>query len=191
MKKWILVLLVLAPAVLYGDPHYVQALHPYWGNDDKFLEYLNGFKGPVNADVKTYKGAGDPDVGEDWYIYIYIIRERSAVHFALDIACPDAGSYEIYFLNEARGGLASMAVDGIAKIEEVISSDPIRKNKPAEVDKGKLIWPLDPAEGPQGMWFYSTSPPAKRTYELLIEDGVVRSGSIAGPSCENEQVDNT
>lgn len=183
MRNYIFIFIFILPSVLNADPHYVQALHPYWGGDKRFLEYLEKFKKPVNVEVNKYEGSKDPDVGEDWYIYIYIIREQKPINFSLNISCPNAGQYEYYTLNKEMGGMKSTNIEGVARIQDIVSSHPIRKNDPAEIINGRIVWPLDSTGEVQGMWFYSQSPPTKRAYELRANNGIVRTGSIDGPSC--------
>ncbi len=148
-----------------------------------FKEYLDKFKSPVNVDVKKYEGSKDPDSGVDWYVYVYIVRETRPISFALNISCPGAGVSSMYAKNGSTGQYGWVNVKDVSKIEEIIGSDPVRKNEPAIVKDGRVIWPLDLSGGAQGMWFYSRQPPTKRSYEIKRENGSVKSGLIDGPSC--------
>lgn len=185
VKILLLALSLIYPSLIYADPHYVQALHPYWGHDERFIKYLDQFEGGVNVEVNMYEGSKDPDVGSDWYIYIYVVREEYPLNFSVDISCPNNDSYDLYMLDKEEGQLKPRKVDGVARIYHV-SSDPIRKNKLPNIENGRIVWPLDVAGGPQGMWFYSESPPRKRGYQIIAKGEVVKSGAIDGPSCEEK-----
>ena len=177
MKKIVLMFLLFNASNLFADPHYVQALHPYWGNDDRFLEFLNEYKEPVNVVVKKYEGSKDPDYGEDVYIYIYIINKPGSDMFSLSILCPGAEPYPFYSRYEG------FEEGDIAEIKS-FSSDPVKKNPDAYLDNNKnLVWKLDPKSGAQGMWVYSGSPPVKRKYQVKVGDGSKITGEIDGPSC--------
>lgn len=177
MKKIVLLFLLFNYSNLFADPHYVQVLHPYWGDDKIFLEFLDKYKEPVNVVVNKYEGSKDPDDGEDWYIYIYIINKHASRDFLLNIACPGAVPYEIY------SGNKRVSQRNIAKIES-ISSDPIRKTPEAVIDSNKNVhWKLDPTSSRHGMWIYSKSPPAKRNFSLYPTSGSAITGSIDGPAC--------
>lgn len=189
VKKLCLYICLIFPCGLYADPHYVQALHPYCigcskeSADKAFKEYLGKFKLPVNVQVNKYEGTKDPDSGEDWYIYIYIINDSSPIDFALDVSCPGAGVQSMATLNKDTGRIVWVKVEGVTPIEEIIGSDPVRENGSAKVTEGKLVWPLDSTGGTQGMWFYSKKTPVKRAYELRGKSGRTKSGMIDGPSC--------
>lgn len=177
MKKIVLFFLLLYSSNLFADPHYVQVLHPYWGDDERFLEFLDKYKDPVNVVVNKYEGSKDPDDGEDWYIYIYIINKSASRDFLLNIACPGAVPYEIYRGNKR------VSQSNVAKIES-ISSDPVRKTPEAEIDSdNNILWKLDPDSSKHGMWIYSKSPPVKRDFSLHSKNGSAITGVIDGPAC--------
>lgn len=177
MKKIVLFFLLFYCSSLFADPHYVQALHPYWGDDERFLEFLSKYNDPVNVVVNKYEGSKDPDDGEDWYIYIYVISKPTSSDFSLDIACPGALPYDLY------SGSQRLSLRNIAKIESV-SSDPVRKTPEAEFNKNNNVrWKLDPASSKHGMWIYSKSPPTKRNFSLQTNNGSAISGMIDGPAC--------
>ena len=168
-----------------ADPHYVQILHPYWGNDKKFNEYLRKFDNPVNVDIGKYKGSLDPDTGIDWYIYIYIVNEVSPKHFSLDISCPDVGM-QLMSMKNRDGNRRKIAVEGVISIDDGFGSDPVRNNPSAYIQDGHVIWPLDPSGGSQGMWIYSTSAPTDRSYRVVDTAGnTIHEASIKGPSCSS------
>lgn len=183
MKKWALVILTFASMNSLADPHYVQALHPYWGDDERFLNYLEGFSDPVNVNVDKYDGKSDPDVGEDWYIYVYVIRHSGPSQFALNLACPNAEPYTAYTFDEVSGKSIPTEVSAVAKVGS-IASDPVQNNREAEISDGRIIWPLNTSANAQAMWFYSQRPPVNREYELSLADGNKSSGVIDGPACE-------
>jgi len=183
MKKLYLGLLFSFPGVVFSDPHYVQALHPYWGDDKSFTKYLEKFEGNVNVEVNKYAGSKDPDLGEDWYIYIYVINEVSPIDFSIDVSCSGASVQTMTVFDRNTGETFREKVEGVTRIDEFIGADPVHKNGPARVKDKRVVWPLDSAGGAQGMWFYSRKPPMKRYYELRKKDGTMISGVINGPSC--------
>ena len=61
-----LTLFPLISSLVYADPHYVQALHPYWGDDAQYALYLEKFTSDVDHDVRR-SFDGDDAV----YIYEY------------------------------------------------------------------------------------------------------------------------
>ena len=185
MNRFFIIMFLAFSFSAAADPHYVQALHPYWGNDKKFNEYLGGFDKPVNVDIGSYKGSLDPDVGTDWYIYIYIVNEKNPKHFALDISCPDVGM-QLMSVNDRDGNRRYIVVEGVTSIDDGFGSDPVRNNSPAYIHGGHVIWPLDSSGGAQGMWIYSTSAPTDRSYRVVDTAGnTIHEASIKGPSCSS------
>jgi len=183
MHRFLIIWFLTYSFSVAADPHYVQALHPYWGNDERFNEYLGGFDKPVNVDIGSYKGSLDPDSGTDWYIYIYIINEKSPKHFALDISCPDVGM-QLMSVKDRDGKRRNVVVESVTSIDGGFWSDPVRNNPSAYIHGGRVIWPLDTTGGAQGMWIYSTSAPTDRTYRVVDTTGnTIQEESIKGPSC--------
>lgn len=182
IKSAFIVLFITISIGSHADPHYVQALHPYWGHDESYLRYLDGFEGHVNVDIKKYAGVRDPDYGKNMYIYIYIVDMQGAENFSLDISCPDLPPYLI-------SGVGRQSPQSrIAKIESV-ASDPVRKNPEANItEANKISWALNATAGKQAMWFYSHNPPGNRGYEINVLEGsgknLRQTGQISGPTCK-------
>lgn len=177
MKSAFAVLFMTMSLGSHADPHYVQALHPYWGNDNSFIRYLKAFDEPVNVEVLKYDGKNDPDSGEDLFIYIYILTIQGSEYFSLDIACPDIPTYSISGIGRLPPQSRVADISGVA-------SDPVTKNPKADItESNKIIWKLNSAAGRQGMWFYSPSPPGRREYEIKVKSSLEK-GQISGPSCK-------
>ena len=185
MHRFLIIWFLTYSFSVAADPHYVQALQPYWGDDNRFNEYLGGFDKPVNIDIGSYKGSLDPYSGTDWYIYIYIINEKSPKHFALDISCPDVGM-QLMSVKDRDGKRRNVVVESVTSIDGGFWSDPVRNNPSAYIHGGHVIWPLDSTGGAQGMWIYSTSAPTDRTYRVVDTTGnTIQEESIKGPSCSS------
>lgn len=181
MKNLAFALLFATSFEVQADPHFVQALHPYWGFEEHYIRYMEPLKEPVNAYVTTYDGRNDPDDGEVTHLYFYAINIPGSTTFSLDIACPERKYQSIY-------GVGEQASESRVADIGMVASDPVRKNPKAAITTSHLLsWPLDPAGGKQGMWFYSSAKISERTYVVTItsKDGKQekRSGAVQGPSC--------
>lgn len=172
---------LVASFAAHSDPHFVQVLHPYWGSDEYFMDYMKDLNEPVNGYVTTYEGSKDPDDGSDTHLYFYAVNTPGATTFSLDLSCPENEYYQVRDLEEQATN---------SKIADIfmVDSDPVHKNPAPSITSGNSIsWPLDATGGKQGMWFYSPDRSTERTYTLTVvdADGKQREsrGTLEGPSC--------
>lgn len=169
-------LLSFTSAPTAADPHYVQVLHPYWGNDEAYALYLEKFTAEVDSDVRTFTET-EPEGTTVYYIYEYSVAMSAAREFSLEISCPGE-SRRIYRVSDGERE--------VAQLMDVVS-DPVHENpRPYITEDGNITWPLNENGGRQAMWFYSLRDPVPRSWRVVTAHGPVE-GQVNGPSCQTDE----
>ncbi len=163
MKQLFLLLyFFLFSSISNADPHYIQALHPFWGDKESDDHFFSLFSEPVSVHIDKYESLREGDV----FIYVYVFTELELDSFKLDIDCSKATpSTDVSFWD--------------------ISKD---HNK----TKKNLSWSLHPDKQKQAVWFYSPNTPIERVYSVTNTNGeIIREGKIKAPSCIETPILNT
>lgn len=77
---------LLFSSLSVADPHYVQALHPYMG-EEAYQEYLKTFEQPISVVIDSVVLDEDSGMTGDMYIYIYRINKYAIRSFTI-VNCP-------------------------------------------------------------------------------------------------------
>ena len=84
MNKIIIALLLLSSSCAFADPHYFQALHPYW-DEESYKEYIGKYDAPITIITDVYQS----DIEGNMHIYVYIFNQENIAEFTLEIPCPN------------------------------------------------------------------------------------------------------
>jgi hypothetical protein len=82
MRNIKIVFLLLLSTKAIADPHYFQALHPFFGGERE-EKFLSTFKKPVEAHVDLF----DSEIDDDMYLYAYIFTGNQNASFEINITC--------------------------------------------------------------------------------------------------------
>ena len=137
-----------------ADPHYVQALHPFMG-EEQYKNYLETFNAPISVVTDSVMLGADSGMVGSMYIYIYRFNQNNLINFTINIACPNRE-------------------ENISNLDYLPENSYITK-------KYELSWKFKSKSNKKVVLFYSTNSPIKRNYYLNNNNNNLK---VLGPSCK-------